>query len=212
VESQSLEAARQFEGMRRWGRRNAGLYSLWAGILSLAGYRRMIRRIVEGLPAVGTAIDVGCGDGEALRLLASLRPGLRVVALDISPEFLARAHRRHPRALLVCADAKRLPIRARTCDVALSLGVLGHLIEPEEAIAQQVGVLRPGGTLALWTRTRGFFSRLISAVFECGNPGVAFLLHDPAGVLMCLERHDVTVTETGSVAGGVLIRGRRTSS
>jgi malonyl-CoA O-methyltransferase len=195
--------------MRRWGRRNARRYSLWASFLALLGYRRMIQGVVAGLPAGGMVADIGCGDGEALRFLAAERPHLAVVALDLSPEFLSRARARHPRAHLVCANAEHLPLRPGSCTAALSFGVLGHLVRAEGAVAAQVSILRPGGTFAVWTRTGGPFSRLVAAAFERENPGVAFVLHDAARLRSCLEALGAAPGKPRSIAGGVLLTGQR---
>lgn len=201
----------QRAGMRRWGRRNAGRYGAWAALLGLLGYRRMIQTAVTRLPHEGLVADIGCGNGEALRVLASMRPGLRVVALDLSPAFLARARRRHADAMLVCADAERLPLRAASFDAALSFGLLGHLLEPDRSIVEQAALLRPGGVCAIWTRTRGAFSRIVAWMFELENPGVAFVLHDPEAVRRRAERSGIRCDISHRVAGGIVVTGTRSA-
>jgi hypothetical protein len=92
------------------------------------------------------ALDVGCGTGEtALRL--ARRPEIdRVVGLDVSPEALAHARRRHGFPL-VFGSALELPFDDARFDVVTCFDVLQHLPERTDrrASAELYRVLRPGG-------------------------------------------------------------------
>jgi ubiquinone/menaquinone biosynthesis C-methylase UbiE len=203
------EISRQREGMRRWARRNARLYDLWAGILAMAGYRRMVDRVTSRLPETGIAVDVGCGTGELLGTLRSRRARLRAIGCDLGPEFIAIARRRHPGASMVCGDAERLPLRGAAADAAVSLGVLGHLLSVEPAIHELARTVRPGGTVAIWTRTDGGVSRCVSRLFGWMNRGVVFRLHSPTSVRSALEQNGIQVDQEEAVAGGRLWIGTR---
>ena len=211
TESQLEDRSRQRSGMRRWGRRNSALYGHWARLLAMLGYRRMIRRAVASLPQEGVLADIGCGTGEALSILARQRPGLRCIALDLSPEMVRRAAR-IPTALPVAGDSEAIPLRSGGCAAVICFGVLGHLLDARLAVAESARILSPDGTLILWTRTGGFLSRLVAAGFERTNPGVRFLLHPAERI----ERHIIDaglrVLEERRAAGGVLWRCERTPS
>jgi ubiquinone/menaquinone biosynthesis C-methylase UbiE len=200
----------QRAGMRRWGHRNAPLYDSWTLVLSAFGYRRMVRYVLSLLPETGTAVDVGCGTGEFLRCARARRSGLTLIACDLAPEFLSIAARRHAEARPLCADAERLPLRDHAADASVSLGVLGHLLTFETAIAELARVVRPGGVIAVWTRTDCGASRVVASIFHWTNPGVAFRLHRPEGVRSALERSGVRIEREKPVAGGVLWIGTRT--
>ncbi|MFF5291217.1 class I SAM-dependent methyltransferase [Paractinoplanes globisporus] len=90
-------------------------------------------------------LDVCCGTGAGLSVLAPLCPGL-VTGVDFSSGMLAEARGAHPEATLVRADVRALPFTAGF-DLAVTFGALGHFL-PAERPAVFAGVhraLRPGG-------------------------------------------------------------------
>jgi ubiquinone/menaquinone biosynthesis C-methylase UbiE len=96
----------------------------------------------------GRGLDVCCGTGAGMRVLASLcrEP---VTGVDFSTGMLAQARRGHTRARWVRADARALPF-AGAFDLAVSFGALGHFL-PAERPALFAGVyraLKPGGVFA----------------------------------------------------------------
>jgi ubiquinone/menaquinone biosynthesis C-methylase UbiE len=92
-------------------------------------------------------LDVGCGPGRHCHALA--RAGLEVVGLDISSAFLLAAGE----GSWVRADARRLPIRRRSFDAAISLcqGGFGLLGGDDDAtvLGQMADSVKRGGRLAV---------------------------------------------------------------
>lgn len=80
-----------------------------------------LRSILRSLSAQ-TVLDIACGTGFLTRHL----PG-QVAAIDQSPAMLQVAHARLPTALVVQADAFRLPFRSGAFDCASSGHFYGHL-------------------------------------------------------------------------------------
>jgi SAM-dependent methyltransferase len=196
--------------MRRWGRKNARLYGPWGWLLRIAGYREMMRRVARALPDDGPILDVGCGSGEGLSVLRETSSGGgRFLACDLSPEFLIVARRAEAHARFFASDAEDLAIRTAACAAALSYGVLGHLLDPAPALHELVRVVRPGGLVAVWTRTDGLFSRAVAFFFERMNPGNSFRLHESRNIRRSLEGCGVTVLSEERCAGGKLWLGRR---
>jgi SAM-dependent methyltransferase len=75
-----------------------------------------------------------------------------VTGIDLSPEVVQRARRRHPDLVAMTADIRRLPFDDGRFDLIVSISTLDHLAnvsEIEEAIRELARLLAPGGTLAL---------------------------------------------------------------
>ena len=116
-------------------------------------------------PAARSALDVGCGDGVVARALA--RRGLRVRAVDISPQMIALARAHTPPDLDVhysVGDFMTEALPAGTFDVVVTLNVVHHVLL-SEAVARLVELTAPGGTLLIQdVVTRGVLRYLFANV------------------------------------------------
>ena len=75
-----------------------------------------------------------------------------VIGLDVSTRVLAAAARRHRGIVCMAADVRSLPIEDESIDAIVSLSTLDHfetLGGLEEALAELLRILVPGGTLVL---------------------------------------------------------------
>jgi SAM-dependent methyltransferase len=110
--------------------------------------------IAELGPAHGQIVlDAGSGTGRALPLLRrAVGPAGSVIAVDLTPEMLrvAADKGRGAHAMLLLADALRLPLKTAIVDATLAAGLLSHLPNPEDALAELARVTRPGGRLAMF--------------------------------------------------------------
>lgn len=118
----------------------------------------MLRAVAQAsldLMALGpgqAALEVGCGNGVFLPLLAAaVGPSGCIVGIDHSEAFVAEASARMARASLgdrvavQLADAGRLPFPDASFDVAHCERVLMHLDDPSAGLAEMKRVVRPGG-------------------------------------------------------------------
>ena len=96
----------------------------------------------------GRGLDVCCGTGAGMRVLASVCQG-PTMGVDFSAGMLAQARSAHPDGRWVRADIRALPF-AGAFDLVVSFGAFGHFL-PAERPALFGGVyraLRPGGVFA----------------------------------------------------------------
>ena len=119
--------------------------------------RDLVNRLHDllSLEPAARVLDLGCGKGGALSLLASRHPDLFMVGVNVDPAQLALAakHLEGQQALdrirLICADALALPFDQDTFDAVYAME-LGSHIERRDLLAREiVRVLKPGGRLAM---------------------------------------------------------------
>ena len=129
-----------------WG---DGEYSRTAEVLSPAAAATVE---VAGVGAGDRVLDVGCGTGNAALIAA--RRGASVIGVDPSEALVETARARAERAgladaVFLAGDACDLPVARDAFDVAVSVFGVIFAPEPEVAVRQMLGALRPGGTLVI---------------------------------------------------------------
>jgi ubiquinone/menaquinone biosynthesis C-methylase UbiE len=99
------------------------------------------------LPRGGRVLEVGCGQGIALPVLARLLRPTRLVGVDVDRALLADAARgaTAARAELVHADVRALPFADATFDLVIDFGTCYHIARPDRALGEIARVLRPRG-------------------------------------------------------------------
>ena len=118
------------------------------------------RLMLEHLPRDGVIVDAGCGSGKWPLYLGGL--GYRVVGIDVCHEALALARAAGPALDLALGDLLKVPLRTRSVDAVLSLGVVEHDERgPEELLAETHRILKPGGVLILSVPYDNLLRRLV---------------------------------------------------
>jgi ubiquinone/menaquinone biosynthesis C-methylase UbiE len=125
------------------------LYDAACSLLEVTGLARWRRWLVAG--ARGRVLDLGCGTGRNLPLLA---PGTRAVGLEPSWAAIERARRRAPRVPLVIGRAEALPFRDATFDTVLSGLAFCSVSDPGMSLSEVRRVLRPAGQLRMLEHVR----------------------------------------------------------
>ena len=164
----------------------------------VAVFSRMLSSL--GLPASPRALDLGCGGGTYVRLLAGL--GHRTVGLDYSVPSLERARAADPgpKGRYVAGEAYGLPFRDGTFDLVVSIGVLQALAQPERVLDEIARVLRPGGALVIEALNRKALvarGRRLAETVRRQPPRV--LAWDPAEVGAWLDRHGLDLVERDGI-------------
>ncbi len=89
-----------------------------------------------------TALEVGCGEGEALRRLRDSFPRVVFSASDIDPELVRAASERNPGVSVTTESIYRIHRPGRSFDVVLALEVMEHLERPADALREIARVSR----------------------------------------------------------------------
>jgi ubiquinone/menaquinone biosynthesis C-methylase UbiE len=113
-----------------------------------------VARLVSAIsPLAGCRVlDVACGPGIVTRALAAR--AREVVALDLTPQMLAKARERCAKAGLSNitfheGSATALPFADGAFDVVVTRLSFHHFLEPAAVLAEMLRVLRPGGIVAV---------------------------------------------------------------
>jgi SAM-dependent methyltransferase len=119
-----------------------------------AGQERRLGMILEaaGERIKGRVLENGCGIGMYVERLA--RYGGLVTGLEYDFERAVDAQR--VSESILNAAGERLPFPENTFDLILSHEVIEHVYDDQDAIAEMVRALRPGGRLVLFCPNRGY--------------------------------------------------------
>lgn len=154
-----------------------------AGVEYASTYALLAGAVPRG-PAPLAVLDLACGDGALLSLLAARdQPGLALHGLDFSAGELAAAARRLAgRARLVRSRAQRLPYADASFDLVLSHMALMLMEDAGQVLAEMRRVLRPGGVVAALVAAPApasavhqvFVDMLRSSETPASRPGLGF--------------------------------------
>ena len=103
-------------------------------------------------------LDVGCGSGRFLELIA--QSGAEAYGADLSAaaEVSHENLKQFANCAVVQADLFKLPFAEDRFDFIYSIGVLHHTPDPEAAFRALVKHLKPGGRIAIWVYGLGVSS------------------------------------------------------
>jgi SAM-dependent methyltransferase len=126
-------------------------------------------------PPVTRVVDLGAGTGTGTFALLRRFPEARVTAVDLAPDRLTRLRHRacelglDGRADVVPADLDQPWPELGPADLVWTSMALHHVANPDQALTQILGLLRPGGTLAVAeTSALESFPRFLPAGAESG--------------------------------------------
>jgi trans-aconitate 2-methyltransferase len=97
---------------------------------------------------IRTAVDIGCGPGNSTELLKARAPAAQVTGLDSSGDMIAAARKRLPNVDFQVANIAGWQAE-KPVDLILANAVLQWLPDHETLFPRLVGMLNPGGVLAV---------------------------------------------------------------
>ncbi len=127
----------------------AVFYSNVPGRLLGPAQRKLGEMVDQVLPAdARLAVDVGCGPGRLAIEIARRRPGMKVVAVDLSPTMVRIAGRNGrdlPNLEVRCENAARMSAADGSADMIVSAESMHHWRQPVAVLDEFYRVLRPSG-------------------------------------------------------------------
>lgn len=132
------------------------IHELLVDLPELGGSSQVVLRLLQplGLPPGSRVLDLGCGKGAVLLLLAE-RQGMQGLGVDAMAPFIAEARQRAAARGLqqtcefVCADLHEIARRSSGFDVAMSLAVGAAIGTPAQLVGLLRDCLRPGGYMVI---------------------------------------------------------------
>lgn len=100
--------------------------------------------ISQHLPAGGTLLDVGCGEGQVARMAAELHD-MDVVGIDPAMAQVSVARGRGGGPTYLQGSATDVPVADASVDAVVACLVFEHIEALDPALAEVARVLRPGG-------------------------------------------------------------------
>jgi ubiquinone/menaquinone biosynthesis C-methylase UbiE len=152
--------------------------------------RRMVLRELKKHHPSGTIVDVGCGPGYLVVLIAGEFPHIQVIGVDISEEMTETAARLISKQGLEAqvtfrlGDSQRLPFENGEVDFVVSSFSLHHWSEPEQALREIQRVLKPGGQFLIFDLRRDaprLFYGLLRFAQTIVLPSVLRRVNEPVG-------------------------------
>ena len=95
-------------------------------------------------PGGGRLLEIGCGAG--VQSVAAARQGWKVVSVDFAERMLREGQRQSKQPQWMAAAVEALPFRPHSFDAVLMNGVIGYVVDPQQALRSVREQLRPHGT------------------------------------------------------------------
>jgi len=147
------EAIAPYRGLNSWA------YDRFVGGPGAKLFVPFLAPVLQRLSPDAHLLDVGCGGGHLLALIAGDYPGFRLKGIDLSVSQVARARKRlsrfGDRVAIEVGSALELPYGDDTFDAVLSIASIKHWPDAARGLREMLRVLRPGGAIYVAEADRG---------------------------------------------------------
>lgn len=96
-----------------------------------------------------TIMDFGCGNMYTAKEIIRLKPGVKIVGIDIVEDQNLDLIKGEPALSFVQSSSQILPFEDETFDHVLALACLHHTDEPEKYVGELKRVIKPDGTIII---------------------------------------------------------------
>lgn len=165
----------------------------------------------------GTLVDVGCGPGYLIQVIAGAFPGLDIMGVDISDEMVKLGAENmsrmglSPQVAFRKGEAQGLPFGDNSVDFIVSTLSLHHWTDPMAAMDEFRRVLKPGGQFLVFDLrrdSRKLFYWLVlfaqNVALRLMSLGAISRINEPTGSLLS----SYTLKEAAEMLNGVKLSER----
>ncbi|MEP7044251.1 MAG: class I SAM-dependent methyltransferase [Dokdonella sp.] len=153
-------------------------------------YRVIARRL--GDLRERAVLDVACGSGEWLGLLAGL--GAKPAGIDISTRAIEMCRQRFVEGEFAVGPAESLPFADASFDLVTCMGSLEHFLDPDAALREMLRVAKPAAQFLLLVPNAGFLTRRLGLYGGTGQTRVQEVVRTLDGWKALFENAGMRVT------------------
>ena len=115
---------------------------------------------------VSKVLDIGCGAGNTLAWIKSLRNCVWVGGVELSSDAAMQARQKLDEVYVGNIEIMDLPIAKGSLDLILCLDVLEHLVDPWSTVFRLQELLKPGGALIASIPNIRYYAVLFPLLFS----------------------------------------------
>ncbi len=125
-------------------------------------------RKLSSLPKNKIIMEIGCGNGNGTKLIKKYFVPKEIHAIDLDPRMIKLAKKRNndPRIFFQVASATKLPYGSNSFDAVIDFGILHHVPNWNDALAEIHRVLKVGGELIMEDLSRETFSTFLGKIYK----------------------------------------------
>jgi ubiquinone/menaquinone biosynthesis C-methylase UbiE len=105
--------------------------------------RKRLKKVIEIVNREANLLDIGCGGGFVVRAAGGLFS--KIYGVDISENILKTLHSNG--GFPICADARQLPFKDKSIDVAVMFSVIHHFYDYRPILNEIYRVLKASGVI-----------------------------------------------------------------
>lgn len=150
-----------------------------------------------------SALDLGCGTGEMMKLILQADPHKELYGIDLSEKMLAVARSKLPdQVKLLSGDSESLPFPDHSFDVVYCNDSFHHYPAPQNVLREVHRVLKPDGTFLIGDCWQPFIGRVIMNAFMRYSKEGDVKIYSKAEMVLMLSEcfHTVSWERIGNTA------------
>lgn len=148
-----------------------------------------------------TALDLGCGTGEMMKLIHQADNNIELYGIDISEEMLNIAKTKLPEQVkLLLGDSESLPFPDNSFDVVYCNDSFHHYPAPQNVLGEVHRVLKQGGTFLMGDCWQPFAGRVIMNFYMRHSKEGDVKIYSESEIVSMLSQHfhDVSWEQIGN--------------